>query len=81
MFTSDLTTGSGCALYVKSEIPATLTKLNNDFQECIDHFCIIDWFPADKKSILEKQVTRTPLRGVLATCIFNIDYFKLGTSR
>ena len=35
MFTSDLTTGRGCALYVKSEIPATLTKLNNDFQECI----------------------------------------------
>ena len=35
MFTSDLTTGRGCALYVKSEIPATLTKLNNDFQERI----------------------------------------------
>ena len=31
---------------------------------CDFHFCIIGWFPADKKSILEKQVTRTPLRGV-----------------
>ena len=34
MFNSDLTTGCGCVLYVKSEIPATFTKFN-DFQECI----------------------------------------------
>ena len=26
----------------------------------IHHFCIIRWFPALEKSILEKQVTRTP---------------------
>ena len=46
----------------------------------IHHFCIIGWFPADKKSILVKQVTRTALRGVLVTCISNIDFLKLETS-
>ena len=53
------------------------------------HFCIIGWFPAYKKSILEKQVTRPPLnfevtfevRGVLVTCISNIDFFKAGNQR
>ena len=33
-------------------------------------FCIIRWFPALKKSILEIQVTRTPLRGVSGYLFF-----------
>ena len=52
---------------------------------CIHHFCIIRWFPAYKKSIWEKQVTRTPLtskvRGVLVTCFSNIDFSKAGNQR
>ena len=51
----------------------------------IHHFCIIGCFPAYKKSILEKQVTRTPLtskvRGVLVTCFSNIDFSKAGNQR
>ena len=47
-------------------------------ENAIHHFCIIRWFPALEKSILEKQVTRTPLtfevRGVLVTCFSSIDF-------
>ena len=53
-----------------------------------DHWssgCITRWFPALEKSILEKQVTRTPLtfevRGVLVTYFSNIDFCKQKTSR
>ena len=56
MFTSDLTTGRGCALYVKSEIPATLTKLNNDFQECI--WCNIKLTGSD--NLMKGCVYRSP---------------------
>ena len=51
----------------------------------IHHFALSAGFLRAKKSILEKQVTRTPLtfevRGVLVTCFSNIDFSKAGNQR
>ena len=53
------------------------------------HFCIIGWFPAYKKINIGKTGNQNPpltfevsfeVRGVLVTCISNIDFLKLGTS-
>ena len=43
-------------------------------------FALSAAFLPTKNQYWKKQVTRTPLRGVLVTCISNIDFFKLGTS-
>ena len=48
-------------------------------------FALSAGFLLTKKSILEKQVTRTPLtskvRGVLVTCFSNIDFSKAGNQQ
>ena len=45
-FTSDLTYGRGCILYIKSNIPVSYTKFNNTFQESV--WCSVNLIGSDK---------------------------------
>ena len=45
-FTSDLTYGRGCVLYIKSNIPVSYTNFNNTFQESV--WCSINLIGSDK---------------------------------
>ena len=59
---NDDTKGGGVATFIKMGLDSEEIKYSP--------FCIIRWFPALKKSILEIQVTRTPLRGVSGYLFF-----------